>query len=431
MLSPQQAVDQTREMVKIRDGEQERLDRLYHYARDKQPLWWIPQGAPREVLMLARSARVNVLGFVVDTLAQALFVDGYDSVRDPDPVWSFWQANRLDSRQVAVHRAAETFGAAYGTVLPGDSGPVLRGVGPRQMTTLYGQDDDWPLWALEARRTDDGKLWRLFDQDHTYWVGEERRADHLPAELTFISSETHDMGVCPVVRFLPEQDVEDDVVGSVEPLLHLQDQVNVTTFGMLVAQHYGAFRQRYILGWLAETEQQKLQASAAKVWSFEDPEVKVGEFEQTDLGGFIEGREATLRHIATVSQTPVHELLGTLANLSAEALVAARHSSDRKAGVREVSYGESWEQLLEQAAVLSGLPRDVSASVRWKDTTARSLAQVADALGKIASQLHVPAEALWEMIPGMDEQKLGRWKEMAQEADAFAGLRDVMDRMGA
>jgi hypothetical protein len=431
MLSSQQAVDLVRMMVGYRDAERDRLDRLHAYVRDLQPLWWIPAGAPHEVKQIAKAARVNVLGFVVDAVAQGLYVDGYRSDRpDPDPAWLLWQANRLDSGQVGVHRAGATYGAAYATVLPGVPWPVVRGVSPRKMTVVYGSDDLWPQYALESKRTDDGELWRLFDEDHSYWVGEERRSDFGERQLSFVGSEEHGSGVVPVVRFLPEVDLDGDVVGSVEPLLHLQDQINLTTFGMLVAQHYGAFRQRYILGWLAETEQQKLQASAAKLWTFEDEGVKVGEFEQTDLSGFIESREASLRHLATVSQTPVHELLGTLANLSAEALVAARHTADRKAGVHEVSYGESWEQTLELAVQQSGGVQDPSAAVRWKDTTARSLAQVADALGKIAVQLHVPPQALWEMIPGMDDQKLQRWKDLYAEQDAFAGLRDVMDRIG-
>lgn len=430
MLSGAQAVEAVKDLIEVRDGEAERLELLHAYVRDRQKLWWVPADAPHQVKMLAQSARVNVLEFVVDAAAQSLFVDGYETVRDDDPVWAqVWQANRLDTRQVGVHRAGETYGAAYVTVLPGDRGPVVRGVSPRNLTAVYGSDDDWPTLALERRRTDGGWMWRLFDDSHSYWVGEQRRGDYGDPELVFAGSEAHGQQVCPVIRFVPQHDLDGQIVGSVEPLTHLQDQINITTYEMLVAQHFSAFRQRYILGWLAETEQQKLQASAAKVWTFEDADVRVGEFEQTDLSGFIDGREASLRHLATVSQTPVHELLGTLANLSAEALVAARHTADRKAQVREVSYGESWEQTLEQCALLMGLPFDSAAQVRWKDTTARSLAQVADALGKIASQLHVPAEALWEMIPGVDDTKVQRWRQLADEQDAFAGLRDVLDRM--
>jgi hypothetical protein len=427
VLSAKQAVDLTAELVDVRGGEQPRLDRVHRYLSDEQPIPWLPAGAPNEVRQLAAMARVNVLKFVVSTQAQSLFVSGYRSMRgDEEPVWDVWQRNGMDRRQVGVHRAALGYGAAYMTVLPGAPVPVMRGVSPRNLTAVYGDDDLWPTYALEKRRTAAGELWRLFDDTHTYWLGSDRHG----GPLQFISSEEHGLGVVPVVRFVPEDDLDGAIIGEVEPLIALQDQINITTFGLLVAQHYGAFRQRWIIGWTAESENQLLRASAAKTWTFEDhpDEVRVGEFSQTDLAGYIDSREASLRHLATVSQTPVHELLGTLANLSAEALVAARHSADRKTGEREITFGESHEQALEFAGLLIGAAPDPAAQVRWKDTTARSLAQVADALGKISTQLGVPPEALWEMIPGVDRQDVTRWSEMRAETDAFAGLTAVLER---
>ena len=62
--------------------------------------------------------------------------------------------------------------------------------------------------------------------------------------------EEHGLGVCPVVRFLHDLDLdgEMDVSGEVEPLIPLQDQINTTTFNTLMAQQYAAFRQRWVTG---------------------------------------------------------------------------------------------------------------------------------------------------------------------------------------
>jgi hypothetical protein len=223
-----------------------------------------------------------------------------------------------------------------------------------------------------------------------------------------------------------EADPEAEVQGDVEPLIPLQDQINITTFGLLVAQHYGAFRQRYIIGWLAESEAKALEASARKLWTFEDENVKVGEFGQTDLRGYLDSREATLRHLATVSQTPAHELLGQLVNLSAEALAAAEASHRRKVAERQAVLGEAWEQVLSLAAEISGNPSDPSAYVRWRDTEARSLAQVADALGKLVTMLGVPPQELWEKIPGVSQQEVERWKARAAEGSALEQLARVL-----
>ena len=51
------------------------------------------------------------------------------------------------------------------------------------------------------------------------------------------------------------------------------------------------------------------------------------------------------------------------------------------------------------------------------------MAQYADALGKIASQLNVPPQVLWEKLPGVTQTDVERWREEASElmfADAQA-----------
>lgn len=438
MLNAKQAVEQTQQMLEWRNGEQERLDRVHGYLRGTEPHRWLQSAVPPEVRKLADVSRVNVVSLVVDSVVQSLYVDGY---RTPKagvdvPAWELWQRNGLDARQIGIHRAGVAYGASYVTVLPGDPVSVLRGASPRKMTTVYGQDDDWPLWALEKRRTARGQLYRLFDEEAIYWVGAES-ADYGDPKLTFISSEIHDAGVVPVVRFRDTDDLDDEIIGEVEPLMPVQDQINLTTFGLLVSQHYGAFRQRYIIGWLAETEEQKLKASAAKLWTFDDhpDDVKVGEFDETDLKGYIESREASLRHLATISQTPVHELTSQLVNLSAEALIAARESHNRKVGERKTVMGEAWEQVLALGGRIEGWETDPAAWVRWKNTDSQSMAQFADALGKMAEMLGIPKRALWERAAdalGVSQQELETWEQYADEEDAFSRLTAELERqMGA
>lgn len=429
MLKPDEVIERTKEVLEWRDAEHGRLDRIDRYIRGAQPFMWLPSGTPLEVKRLAEMAQVNVLGFVVDASTQALYVDGYRSAdMDEQPAWAAWQANRLDARQIGVHRGSLAYGASYTVVMPGDPFPRVRGVSPLDMTALYGRDDDWPEIALERRRgTSGNELFRLIDEEAVYWVR------FVNGEAIWEETDEHGLGVCPVIRFRPTEHLDGRIVGDVEPLLDLQDQINITTFSLLVAQHYGAHRQRYIIGWLAATEEAALKASAQRLWTFEDApdDVKIGEFDQTDLGGYIESREATLRHLATISQTPVHELLGSMANLSAEALAAARDSHNRKLEERKTMFGEAWEQTLELSAIAGGLEVDPAAWVRWRDMEARSLSQTADALGKLVQMLGVPAEALWERVPGVTQQEVDEWKVLASEGDALGNLTALLDRQMA
>lgn len=434
-------------LLGFRDADAARMESIYLYLRDPSParvasrqwyppngpLRWLPRNAPADVRRLAEISRVNMLKFVVNSTVQVMYVDGFRAPKSADeaPAWDIWQRNRMDARQSGVHRSALSYGASYVTVLPGDPIAVIRGVSPRNMTVVYDDDDDWPALALEQRRKAlDGRvLYRLFDDRRAWWVTADGTSATGPVAIKGVQE--HDTGTVPVVRFLNTVDDDGVVEGEVEPLIALQDQINITTFGLLVAQHYGAFRQRYVLGWLADSEEQALNASARKIWTFEDPDVKVGEFGQTDLGGYIASREATLRHLATVSQTSAHELLGQLVNLSAEALAAAEASHTRKVSERQVVMGEAWEQVLELAGRVAGLETDPMAYVRWRDTEARSLSQVADALGKLVTMLGVPPQELWEHIPGISQQEIDQWKATAAQGDAFGNLAAALERQAA
>lgn len=431
MLSEAAAREWAAEMVKMRDREHKTLDRLRLYWRGKQPLPLVPQAVPREVRKMAEMSRINIVALPVDVMGQALFVDGYrtEGSGDNAPVWEVWQANRLDARQTPVHRAAIAYGAAYVTVLPGDPVPVIRGRSPRQLTVAFDEDDeDWPAFALERRRGLRARVtWRLFDDEAVYTFTEETSGGVPSSEWNgeFVKAEEHDLGVCPVVRFRNTGDLddEDEVIGEIDPLIPLQDQMDLTTFELLVAQHFQAFKQRYVMGWVAPSEEEKAKASASRLWTFDDPDTKVGEFGQVDLNGYLESRKSTLQQMATISQTPPHMLLGQLVNLSAEALAAAEAGQQRKIGQRENGFGEAWEQVLDLAAGAAGTsPAGDGAQVRWRDTEARALASTVDALGKMAQMLAVPPEMLWEQIPGWTQQDVDRAKALAAQAGGMDAL---------
>jgi hypothetical protein len=425
-MNAQEATRLVAELDQLRSGEKTRLDNVYAYLRGKQPLPAVPEGVPDEVRKLARMSRVNMVRLAIDVPAQSLYVSGYRTAgaEKDAPGWETWQANQLDARQTGVHRAALAYGAAYVSVLPGDPKPVVRGLSPRKAACFYGDDDVWPVYALEDR-TQFGKArrLRLFDNEAAYLLEEQTGGWDLIGEPM-----KHGMAVTPFVRFRNLLDLDDDQVGEVEPLMSLQDQIDFTTFGLLVAQHYQSFRQRYVLGWTAEDEATRAKAGGSRMWTFDDPDVKVGEFGQVDLSGYLESRESTLQHLATISQTPPHHLLGKLVNLSAEALVAAESGQRRKIAEREITFGEAWEQVLGLAATAEGTEAEAEAQVRWQDTEARSFAATIDGLGKLAQMLNVPVEALWEKVPGVTQTDVESWKKLAREGNALASLTELLDR---
>jgi hypothetical protein len=439
VLDKQGVVEQVRQLLVLRRAEADKLDRIHAYWRGKQDYPVLPANVPREVKHLAAMSRVNMVTLVVDVLAQALFVDGFRAPRaaeNDEAVWDIWQANRMDSKQIGLHRAILAYGAAYEVVLPGDPHSVIRCVSPRHLTAAYREsDDEWPVYALEVRRTGKQVDYRLYDDEAVYFVSDVVQWTHdgsleLSDDAVFVDGAEHGMGVCPVVRFRNHEDLDDDscLLGEIEPVIPLQDQIDHTTFGLLVAQHFQAFKQRYLIGWAGVDEAAAAATAASRLWVFDDPDVKVGEFGEVNLAGYLDSRVSSTELLATLSQTPPHHLLGKLVNLSAEALAAAEVGQRRKVAERETTWGESHEQALRLAGEAEGIDVPDDAQVRWRDTEARSLAQVVDALGKMVQMLQVPPEFAWEMIPGLSDQDLERLKALAASNNALTDLNAILER---
>lgn len=428
------------------NAERKRLDRIDKWYRWDHEQPHAPNRATAESRQLAERSQAPWGGLVVTAVAQALYVDGYRASKENDNAapWSWWQANGLDKHQIAVHRAALAYGIAYTTTMPGTSQmldeamPVIRGHSPRRFFAMYDEPayDDFPHIAMEA---DDVKIdgnpgWalRVYDADYVYFVRCGAGGDG----LQYIEWREHGIGVCPVVRFTNMLDLEARADGEIEPIIPMLARIDQTVFDRLVVQRYGSWVVRTISGmakpegmnddqWEAFRERAKLALTVDSILVNESPDAKFGSLPATPLEGFIAANEADIRQLAAASQTPAHEMLGQMANLSAEALAAARASLTAKVDERKVTFGDSWERNLRLAGHAMGdiaAAADFSAEVRWRDTELRSIGQAADALGKYAQMLGVPVELLWEKIPGWTDQDVERAKQLANSPDSLQGL---------
>jgi hypothetical protein len=321
------------------------------------------------------------------------------------------------------------------------------------MTALYGErlewdprvdapvDDDWPMMALEMN----GSMIRFYDEERVHFIG----VKSLPqsalgwrdftfrqvSNFDYIESRAHGVGVCPIVRFEDRNllDGEQELRGVVEPLLSVQKRIDETTFEMMVAQYYSAFVQRYVMGWIPQSQAEALKQAVSDVWYFKDHEVKVGQFEPGDLKGYLESGASAKRDLASLGQIPAQNLgIDGISNISEATLAGLEASKDRKESEIKTSLGESYEQMLRTCAFITGNTdeaRDFASEVKWQDMTARTFAQVVDGLGKIAQMLGVPSEALWEDIPGWTRSKVDRAMELSdkqrRQATVNAALQGV------
>lgn len=416
-------------------AERERLDRVDRWYRSDHEPPHAPRQSSKEYKELSGRSQTPWLGLVVTEVAQAMYVEGYRAASAPENAapWGYWQGNGMDRRQIPVHRAALAYGLSYLTVLPGTDRlgqevPVMRGVSPRRMVAFYDDDDDWASYALrvDPAKVDGSPGWnvRMYDEENVYRF----TASSEGGALTYVTYDAHEVGVCPVVRFANMLDLEGRADGEVEPFIPVAARVDQTTFDRLVVQRFASWVVRTITGMSLPEDiatAEKMRLKVEDILIAEDTDTKFGSLPATPLDGFISAHEADVRSLAAVTQTPPHHLLGQMANLSAEALAAAESSLSRKVEERKHSFGESWEQAFRLAASVMGdteAAADTSAQVRWRDMESRSLAQAADALGKLATMLQVPVEMLWEKVPGWTDQDVERAKTLAAQGGSLESL---------
>lgn len=494
LLGTANLVDTVNRALMAREAEQVRLRRIANYVRGRQDPPYIPRGVNAEYRWIAKKARRNFLPLVIDVISENLHVDGYKpsgttsnelaQPQVPQPEWEAFRANRMVSRQHGVHRAVIKYGSAYTVVLPGQmtsdeeqmsNVPVIRPVSPRRMTAFYADDvdDEWPQFAIEVNiinvpnspfgQTNPGAdntsasvpgkvsarmLVYVYDEANRYILTGPVVSDISMTKLQLAEPgdvllqgqsviASHGMGLCPVVRFLYEVDLdeEEDCVGEIEPIMPIQDQINFDTFNLMISTQFAAFRQRWVSGMSPVDEEGREQApfrpGVDRVWASDDPATKFGDFGETALQPYSTVREDGIRHMSTISQVPPYHLLGQVANMSAEALAAARDGLDRKIEELQAGLTDPWRNVFRLAAMASGDKNgwnDLFGTVVWRNTSARAFGATVDGLTKIAQMLQVPEEELWSRIPGVTSEDVASWQLAAQREKAQQLLAQILSQ---
>lgn len=446
MLTPDEVVDVTRDLWKRHRDELPGHERVNEYVRGRRGVPDVPEGAGDELKDIAKMSVKNVLSLVRDAFAQSLAVNG---LRSPDEAedaeaWALWQRFKLDARQGEIHRPCVTFGASYAIGLRDE----VRIRTPRQLFAVYADPhvDDWPVYALETWVDRSGKkpirLGRLYDDEYVYpmslgsggltnKVSDDASTSRSAAIRPELVEDLilHGSDYCPVVRYVNARDAEELVVGEVEPLITQQRAINTVNFDRLVVSRYGAFTQKYAIGWAPSGPTELAKASAARLMTFEDETVKVGDFSQSSTEPYNSMLEEMLSHVAMTSQIPP-SLLAPMANLSAEAIAMAEAPYQRKLDEKRESLGESHEQLIRHLAALNDIEVPEDAEVVWRDTEARSFAQVVDGIVKLNST-GIPIGVLLDDVPGWSKQQIDAAKAAVRRESGSSSLNSILDRASA
>lgn len=445
-------ISEVRSCLETLERDRPKISRLSRYIDGKQDPPYIPDHADAEFKQLAKRSITNVLPLLIDSSAQALYVDDY---RAPDgekagsvgakgdsAFWLHWQASRLDARQSPLWRSALGVGQSFVLTEKQSDGEIRsRALSPSNTTALF-EWGDWldPRVALtvtqEPSAKEPGKAY-FWDHKDRYEVT-FKRAWRRKGGVTIGKRVAHGAKRCPVTRISPHVDVDGNAVGIVEPLMPLQDRINQSVFDLLIAQTYTSFEVRTVTGMappmLMELDVNgeptpKLDANgqpmpdrtalnARRMLFAEDSDVKFSSLPGGNLSGIIEAIDTAFRHFCAIGQIPPHYILGEIVNVNAEALKAAGVALERKNSEIAASFGEAIERIDRVFREIAGKPTNPGdfGEVIWRDLSTSSLAQTADALGKLAESLGIPKQGLWSRVPNVTRQEREDWERLAAEA---------------
>lgn len=407
------------ELMPAFEAERKRLQKFDAWATGKQPEARNLQQKNNEKKLLQKLARNPWMHLMITTFSQQLQVDGYrkEGETKNQEAWDTWLFNDMASQQLALNRATMTFGYSYLRLSSGEQVnqgrkmAVMVGVDPRDAMGIY-QDprtDEYPEYLLERR----------FNGTYRWWTSESYTVLKFDgSKFKFIEEVPHSYGCVPFVRYVNRIDLQGRCWGDVEPLMELATRLDKTVFDRLLVQHYNSFKVRWATGLEQPDSEEEIAAAKFKlandtvVVSSRD-EAKFGTMDETNMAPFIQAYEADLKTFLSHAQLPP-DLAGLVANLAADALEGARRATYQKLIEKQVMFARSHAQAMRLAAFIEGRQDDAAdftARIHWQDTSVISLAQFADAWGKMADQLGIPKKFIWPKIPGVDQSETQAWEE--------------------
>lgn len=377
---------------------------------------------------------------ILNSTTQALNLRGVRMPGNEDvpPIWKeFWLRNKMLARQNAINRSAIGYGQAYSTVLPGQLGlkaedsMVIRNYTPKTMTAFFNEIwDEYPTVALngEPQIDDRGQqywIFQVFDEEavHYAYVYELQLGSPDSIKIEYLESRTHDAQITPVVYHTPLVDDDGGSRGEILPFLPIISRLDQSVYDRLLIQRQAAWKVRTATGVTkpnskSATEKQQAIMKAGDLLTSDKAESKFGTLDASSMLEHVETRMSDLKDLATASQTPSYMLTGESTNVGAESLSAISSGYQQRIEQNKRALGMSYEKIFDLGAHQdSSLGEPESGlEMRWAEFRPYSLTQISDSLGKLAQQLEIDPDLLFEYVPFMSDDDVERAIEKRSEA---------------
>jgi len=349
--------------------------------------------------------------------AGSLRSDGSGLRSDLDRIWF---RNRMPQRAGEIHKEALKNGDAYAIVWFDPNGEVT--IYPqRAANVVVTYDDERPgsiLWAAKYWRTNDKRMRvNIFYPDRIERYVTKKQSDGtLPdaGDLIEVQSTSfggppkggtpnaipNPFGVVPVFHFANNADVGCHGLSELAAAIPIQDGLNKSILDMLVAMEFSAFRQRWVAGIEVENDpdsgeaKQPFKSGVDQLWVSSDPGTTFGDFNTSNLDQFLKVKDSFRADMASVTGTPLHYFLQTSRGFaSGEALKQNETRFLAKVGDRQVSFGQTWADVMSFALRLAGHGDGVELITNWEDPSPMTEKDILENI-LLKKQIGVSAEQL-------------------------------------
>jgi hypothetical protein len=337
---------------------------------------------------------LNFPELVVDAHNDRLDVEGFrfpgESSGNAD-LWSIWQANNMDEQSVMGHR--EALGLSRAAVIVG-ANPVADG--PPVITVESPFDVAWVRDPRSGRAilgekcwVEDGLEWRsVYDEQRTRVVTRERGVWRV------VQTIEHGIGRLPLVPLANKPRIKlRDGQCEFEAIISIADAANKIATDMMTSAEYHAMPRRWAFG-LKKSDFQDAAGNLRSAWSFvkgrlwanENPDIKVGQFPESDLANFHNTIKLLARLVAQMAALPTDYLAFDSINPpSADALRSSEARLVKRVERRQTSFGGTWEEVARVALLMQtgSLPETaMQLETVWRDPSTPTIAQKYDAIVK-------------------------------------------------
>lgn len=374
---------------------------------------------------------------IVDSVEERLEVQGirFGEKKADEQAWELWQEAGLDAESSVLHQATLTNGRAFALVWgDGSRDPKPMVTYEHASTCIVEYSRDVRRRRVAGlRRWREGKKWyaNLYRPDGVYKFqsdGEELPSEAGKWKRRDVKDEAwplaNPLEEVPLVEFAVNRSLRPSPFGvargEFEPNLRHIDRIHYKIFCGLIALTWSGFPLRYVIGDPivykkdaegndTDTAEPPFDAIVNAMAQFENPAVKVGQLPEAKLDNY--SPEMDIKHLAALTKTPAHYLLGEMVNLSADAIRAGEAGLVSKVRRHHRPLGESHEDvtrlLLRIKDPNDERGQDPKAQIIWTDPESRSLAERADA-GLKMQQSGMPWQIVAEKVYGMTPQEIMR-----------------------